>query len=109
MADRKPPRHLSTASAAWYSAVVEAYELEDWQHRTLTVAAEAFDRLVQARGLVDAEGLTIEDRFGQSRAHPALAIERDSRIAYLRAVRELNLEVEDPSQPPRPPRRGGRR
>lgn len=109
MSDRTPPAHLSAPSAAWYSAVVDAYELEPWQYRTLAVAAEAHDRMVQARDLVTAEGITVADRFGQHRAHPALAVERDSRTAYLRAVRELNLELDDPSQPPRPPRRGGRR
>lgn len=108
MADRKPPAHLSTSSREWFATVADAYDLEDWQYRTLTVAAEAHDRMVQARDLVTAEGITVEDRFGQSRVHPALAVERDSRIAYLRAVRELALEVEDPGDV-RPPRRGGRR
>ncbi|MDP8975746.1 MAG: P27 family phage terminase small subunit [Actinomycetota bacterium] len=104
---KNPPKHLSRQTKAWWKTVAEGHYLEEWQYRTLTSACEAWDRGVQAREQIDAEGLTITDRFGQSKAHPLLAVERDCRIAFLRAVRELALEVDGPaSSPPsaRPPR-----
>jgi P27 family predicted phage terminase small subunit len=107
VADPGPPRHLSKESKAWWKAIVADFELADWQHRTLTSAAEAHDRMSEARELLAAEGIVLADRFGQSRAHPAVAIERDARTAYLRAVRELALEVDGPVSSPvsaRPPR-----
>jgi phage terminase small subunit len=105
--DPAPPRHLSKASKAWWRQIVSDFELADWQHRILTSAGEAFDRATQAREQVDAEGLTVADRFGQRRPHPLLAVERDSRTAFLRATRELALEVDGPVSSPvsaRPPR-----
>ena len=36
------------------------------------------------------------------RARPEVQIERDSRIAYLRAIRELDLDVEPPKDPREP-------
>lgn len=102
------PAHLTDESAEWWGSVADGYLLESWQLRTLTAAAEAHDRMSQARRQVTADGIVVEDRFGQMRAHPAVGIERDSRIAYLRAVRELALETDEHGEP-RPPRVRGRR
>lgn len=107
MADPKPPRHLSAASKAWWRQIVADFELAPWQLRTLTSAAEAFDRATQAREQVDADGLMVVDRFNQPKPHPLLPVERDNRTAYLRATRELALEVDGPASSPvsaRPPR-----
>ena len=68
----------------------------------LTLAAEAWDRGQQAREIVDRDGLTFTDRFGQPKARPEIAIERDSRIGFARLLRELALDVGGPedSRPP---------
>ena len=42
----------------------------------LRAAVEAFDRSQQARKLIAREGPTVADRYGQTKAHPAVAIER---------------------------------
>lgn len=102
-----PPAHLSPASKKWYRSIVDEYELGPQHFRVLRLAGEAFDRGQQAREIVDAEGITIRDRFGVARPHPAVAIERDCRLAVARLIRELALD-DGPDPDVRPPRRGGR-
>jgi phage terminase small subunit len=94
MTSTAAPEHLTAPTAAWFEAVVAEYALEEHHVRLLTLAAEAFDRSQQAREALREQGLFIEDRFGQLRPHPAVAVERDSRIAFARLIRELNLEGE---------------
>lgn len=79
------------------------YTLERPHLVLLQAALEAWDRCQQARALIDAEGIVVAGRSGP-KAHPAVAIERDSRLATVRALRELDLEGE-PLPDPRPPRR----
>ena len=80
----------------------QSYVLEDHHRLLLTKAAEAFDRAEGARETIAKEGTTYLDRFEQPCARPEIAIERDSRLAFARLVRELNLE-EPPRKAPRPP------
>jgi len=97
----RPPGHLSRAARKWWSGVMAYYLIEDHMIQTVTAAAEAWDRKEMAREILGKEGLTIDCRDGK-KTHPAVGIERDSRLAYLRAVRELCLSAEDPedSRPP---------
>lgn len=97
------PRHLSSSSRAWYETVLADFDLEPHHIRLLQLAAEAWDRGQEARQLLAQSGVVIPDRFGVPRAHPAVAIERDSRIAFARLVRELDLDGE-PAPDPRPKR-----
>jgi hypothetical protein len=68
----------------------------------LTLAAEAWDRCCGARLVLDAEGTTFADRHGQPCPRPEVAIERDSRIAFARLLRKLDLDVNPPVEPKRP-------
>jgi phage terminase small subunit len=88
-----PPLDLSGAATAWWRATVEEFELEPHHVRTLSEAAFAWDRCQQARLLVNEQGLVVQDPSGQLRPHPAVAIEHDSRIAYLRAMHQLDLDT----------------
>jgi phage terminase small subunit len=105
----KPPGHLSAASKRWWAAVVADFELGDHHRELLTLACEARDRGEQARKLLAKDGPVFVDRFGAPRAHPAVAIERDSRTAFARLVRELRLDDEPEDPDVRPPRLGGGR
>jgi phage terminase small subunit len=92
------PKHLRPATRHWWSQVVADYELQPHHERLLTLAAEAWDRIQQARELVEVEGLTPQN--GRTRKlHPALALERDSMILFARMLRELNLDIDTPAQP----------
>ena|SRR5436309_12041277 len=96
------PPHLEVVTAAWWQSVVTTWELDEHHVRLLTLAAEAFDRAVQARKIIARKGLTFRDRFGQPKPRPEVAIERDARIAFARLLRELDLDVDvpDESRPP---------
>jgi P27 family predicted phage terminase small subunit len=97
-----PPKHLAPETKAWFSAVADAFDLEPHHTRLLTLASESWDRCQQARVILAKEGISYTDRFGQPHAHPLLAVERDSRLAFARLVRELGLDAEAPdtSRPP---------
>ncbi|HPQ28620.1 MAG TPA: hypothetical protein PLQ82_09075 [Desulfobacteraceae bacterium] len=62
--------------------------------KILRVALEAFDRAQRARAAIDADGMTIKDRFGAIKANPLLPIERDNRAAFLSGIKALNLDLE---------------
>ena len=101
------PTHLKPATKVWFTDVSSSYQLEEHHLMLLTLAGEAWDRVVQARKIIDKEGLTFVTRFGEPKARPEIAIERDNRIAFARLMRELALDVEPPAESPRPTRRGG--
>ena len=96
------PTHLRAATQRWYVAVLEDYDLESHHQRLLQAACEAWDRLQEAREVLRKEGTYVEGRYGV-RAHPAVAVERDSRLAFARLLRELDLDGE-PAPDPRPTR-----
>jgi phage terminase small subunit len=99
----KPPRHLRAATRRWFVDVCERYELEEHHFRLLTLASESWDRCHAAREAIATHGITYMDRFGAPRARPEVAIERDSRVAFARLIRELDLDVAPPPEPRRPP------
>jgi P27 family predicted phage terminase small subunit len=87
-----PPKHLRAATRRWWSEIVAEYALEPHHLRLLTLAGEAWDRAQQARGALARHGLTYTDRHKAPRPRPEVSIERDSRIAFARMVRELGLD-----------------
>ena len=105
----KAPDHLAPETAAWWLSVHEDYELQQHHVRLLTLAAESFDRCQQAREAIAAEGMTIRTGDGGLKAHPCIAIERDARLAFARLVRELDLDVEPPTERRPPALRSNRR
>lgn len=103
----RAPRHLREATRAWWRGVVADYALDPHHLRLLALCCEAWDRAQEAREVLEAEGTYVTDRFGQRKAHPAVAVERDARIGFARLLRELDLDAE-PTPDPRLPRRGRR-
>jgi P27 family predicted phage terminase small subunit len=99
----KPPSHLSKSSAEWWRGAVAIYDFEPHHLRLLQAAAEAWDRLQQAREAIARDGLTVPTSDGGLKAHPCVAIERDCRTAFARLVRELDLDCGPPAEARRPP------
>lgn len=90
----KSPGHLSAAARRLFIAITGDYQLEAYHRAILVKALEAFDRAEQARLIIGTEGLIVETRLGERKANPAVAIERDSRAAFLAGMRQLGLDVE---------------
>jgi hypothetical protein len=79
-----------------------------WQFEThslelLRQAAVCLDRIAGAEAALTRDGLTVLDRFGQVRSHPATVIERDQKALFKAIVRELALSDEPAPDGPRPP------
>lgn len=100
----KPPKHLRKPTQNWFKSVTVDFDLEPHHIKLLTLAADAWDRAVSAREVIDADGMTYTDRFGQPKPRPEVAIERDSRIGFTRLIRELALDGVDAPETPRAPR-----
>src|SRR4028119_1234545 len=98
-----PPAHLTAPTQVWWKSVVTDYQLEPHHLRLLQLAGEAWDRSQQAREVLNDAGLTYQNRFGDPVLRPEAAVERDSRLAFARLIRELDLDVEPPPERSRPP------
>jgi len=70
--------------------------------RLLTKCAESWDLSEKARQIIEKEGMTYTDRFGSPRARPEVAIMRDAKISFCRILRDLDIDVNTPSES-RPP------
>jgi P27 family predicted phage terminase small subunit len=102
MTDEQPtaPEHLSDESQRFYNSTVGYFHLEPDELKLLLAGCETWDRYQEARRVLQEEGTVVLDRFGQKKTHPAVAIERDSRIQFLRIIKALGLS--DPYHPGRP-------
>lgn len=101
----KPPDSLSSDARALWTRLVDEFAIDDAAALAiLERACEAFQRMRQAQGIIDKDGLTTTDRFGQAKPHPAVTIERDSRASFLQAMKALRLDIEPlrdgPGRPP---------
>ena len=101
----KPPAHLSREAKAWWKKLCSEFELGDSTAQILLESAlSSFDKWQSARRVLSKEGDFIFDRFHQRRAHPALQVERDSKILMLKSFAALHLDLEPlrdfPGRPP---------
>ena len=91
----KAPKGLSREAARLWRELVSEYGIDDVAGRLiLATALESFDRMRAAQAILENAGEVINDRFGQEKAHPAVAIERDSRVSMLAALKHLSLDLE---------------
>jgi hypothetical protein len=77
--------------------VLETYEMQPHHLRLLQLAAESWDSSQMAREAIEQHGQTYVDRFGAPRLRPEVNVERDARLSYARLLRELDLDIEPPS------------
>jgi phage terminase small subunit len=73
----------------------------------LTAAAEQLQRAEAARKTISVDGVTILDRFGRPKEHPACVTERAAVNLFRLLIREMGLDTEA-AEPARLPRIAGR-
>jgi len=94
------PLYLSAEARRFWKRVNDDYELEPSALLVLKTACEAHDRAQQARRLIANEGMILG-----SRRHPATDVEATAQGLFLRAMRQLGLDIEQPGPIGRPPGR----
>lgn len=86
---------LSEEAQNWHDRILTEYSIDDEAGKLLVqTALESFDRMRQAQRVIEKEGLTFKDRFGQIRNNPATTIERDAKASMLMALKQLNLDFD---------------
>jgi len=102
--NKKAPKHLSDDGREFWSQVISEFSINDAAGLALLLtAAEALDRMSAARRVIEADGAIVKDRYGQSKVHPACALEKDSRNGFLAALRALSLDINPTAPVGRPP------
>ena len=91
----RPPAHLAPETRAWMAGIQRDYQLFSHHLRLLQLAGESWDRCQQAREALAKDGLFVDGNSGL-KPHPAVAIERDARLAFARLIAQLSLDVEEP-------------
>jgi phage terminase small subunit len=102
-----PPDTLSQRAATFWREINERYVLEPHDLERLRACCEAIDVIDASEAAIRSDGRFVNDRYGTPKAHPAINVARDARQLLLRAIRELNIDVELP-QEQRIPRQGRR-
>lgn len=101
-----PPPYLAEAGRRFWLQVVQEWELDVRSLALLAAACKQADRAAEAREILQQQPVVILDRFGQPKTHPAVDVERNASLAFVRILREIGLDVEPPPDS-RPPRRPG--
>ncbi len=100
---KRAPIDLKLKTRRWVNYCLKCWQLDEHHQKLLILAGQAWDRCQQARDAIENDGLMIDDRYKMKKLHPAVAVERDSRLAFARLLRELNLSGDTGPDSPRPP------
>jgi phage terminase small subunit len=94
------PDTLSAEARQWWYWYVSTVQFAFNGLLMLKATLEAYDAAQEARRMVQADGAVLCDRFGQTKAHPMVAVRRD----MLRLLKEysdsLGVEAPDPGKGP---------
>lgn len=89
------PASLSPEAKRLWRRLLSEYSVTDGAGLLLLrTALEALDRMRAAQAELTRDGVTVRDKFGQAKAHPACQIERDARTGMLAALKALRLDIE---------------
>ena len=100
----KVPSGLNVSGRKFWKKVLLEYELsESHDLERLAMAAKCLDDLDDAEGRIKADGRFTVNRYGATVEHPGCKMVRDSRMLFIKIIRELALDIQIPSDS-RPPR-----
>src|SRR5438093_10252305 len=90
----KPPAAISQEAKNLWRKIISDFEVDDPAGLLLLQSAlEAFDDMRKAQKIIAKDGITLKDRWGQKRQHPATLVLRDARNLMLRCLKQLNLDI----------------
>ena len=87
-----PPSHLTAAGQKLWSSIFAENEFDAAALLLLATLCEQFDRLREAQSILKKDGVVTVDRFGQCKAHPAVAIESNAIAGLTRCWRLLGFD-----------------
>jgi phage terminase small subunit len=93
-----PPKNLSLAARRHWARITKDYELTSDAAMLLETGLANWDMAQEARKLIRKEGMVLNGR-----RHPAIEIQKLGDSLYMRAMRELGLNISDPGEAGRPP------
>jgi phage terminase small subunit len=94
----KCPESLSLKARRHWNRIVKDFFMTTDRAMILQVALENCDRAQEAGKQIRSEGLIVGGR-----RHPAIEIEKQANLIFLRSMRELGLNLDDPGDTGRPP------
>jgi P27 family predicted phage terminase small subunit len=86
-----PPDHLSAEMKLFWETIFAKQRLQVYAVPLFQKACEAYDRAEAARKILDTDGLTFKDRFGQPRARPECNIEAVARAQFQKLIDDCGL------------------
>ena len=93
---------LSEKAKRWHKTMREYYGFDPSEIELLNQAAQCLDRIDEARAEIQKSGAYAVDRYGNPRKHPALQVENDCKILFIRLLKALDIETENQRGPGRP-------
>ncbi|WP_436792618.1 hypothetical protein [Actinospongicola halichondriae] len=91
----KPPEGLSARAAKLWTDVLTEFEGAAVEQALLHEGLVALDRASQAAAVVESEGVTVTDRYGSPKGHPACDIEARNRTLFASIMRQLGVRLVD--------------
>jgi P27 family predicted phage terminase small subunit len=101
-APQADPNWLPEVKKFWRTYLKD-FSFEVDEKEMLKIACHSYNRMLEAKKLLDAEGLTFTMPSGAVRKHPASDVEKHSRAALLQALKVLNSK-----KPKKVPKKMGR-
>lgn len=83
------PAGLAEAGRSLWQSVSAGRDLNDSQREILFLACKQCDRAAEARLVLTKDSLIGSDRFGQSKAHPAVQVERMASMSCAKLVEQV--------------------
>jgi hypothetical protein len=87
----KLPSHLKVPGRKWAKKISEMLNVSEGESDAIIMAAECINRMASAREQIDRDGVTVNDRFGIPKCHPAVIVERDQKVLFLQICRSLKI------------------
>ena len=91
----RPPKHLKSTGTRLWKQACESYEFGDVDIPLLEMMCVACDRIAEAQAQIAKDGVTIPDRWGGVKVHPAHQVEKDNSTRLIQAYKALRLDLPD--------------